>query len=417
MLRARRHAISAALHAALLTACAGALLYGGGCGGVSGAAGGQSDQLTIYSSLPLQGPAGAISTQLIDGEKLALKDAGGHVGPFKIGYVSLDDSNPSSGEWEPGLTAANAKTAADEPSAIAFLGDYDSAATAISLPEINAAGILQLSPASPYGGLTSSLYAGQDEPQRFYLTGKRNFARLQPGDQRQARAQVELMRSLGIGKLYVLDDEDPFQLALAQMVTADAQAAGIEVPGHDSVDTARAGSYSGEAAKVAESGAQAVFFAGDGPGAATLLEQLGEASSGLRLLGSSSLAQRGFTAKLDAQTAARTLLSTPYLPVSLYPPAARRVAAAYRRQFGSRAEAYALFGYEAMSATLQAIRRAGSHGNDRQAVVDALFAQGEHDSVIGPYAIEADGETTLASYGVDRIVNGSPVFWRELNTG
>ena len=89
-----------------------------------------------------------------------------------------------------GVTETNAKMAAEDTTTIAYLGDYDSGATAVSLPLINAAGILQVSTASPYVGLTSSLDAGQDEPERFYLTGKRNFGRLQPGDPAQAAAQV-----------------------------------------------------------------------------------------------------------------------------------------------------------------------------------------------------------------------------------
>ena len=128
-----------------------------GCGGVSGAASSQGNQLTVYSSLPLQGPSGAISQQIVDGEKLALHDSGGHIGPFKISYDSQDDSSPTSGQWDPSVTASDAKTAADDPSTIAYLGDYNSAATAISLPLINAADILQVSPASPTCGLTSSL--------------------------------------------------------------------------------------------------------------------------------------------------------------------------------------------------------------------------------------------------------------------
>ena len=124
-----------------------------------------------------------------------------------------------------------------------------------------------------------------------------------------------------------------------------------------------------------------------------------------------------FTSAIGAAAAAKTLLSTPILPVSRYPPAAQRVLAAYRRAFHEQPEAYALFGYEAMSATLRAIARAGAHGNNRQAVVDALFSTGSHDSVIGRYAIEPDGETTLSTYGVDRVSGGAPVFWRALNTG
>jgi len=412
--RARRLCQAVASLAALiaLSACVA------GCGSVSGAASSQGNQLTVYSSLPLQGPSGSISQQIVGGEKLALYDAGGRVGPFKISYASLDDSSPTSGQWDPGVTASDAKTAANDPSTIAYLGDYNSAATAISLPLINAAGILQISPASPYVGLTSSLDAGQDEPERFYPTGKRNFARLEPGDPAQARAQVQLMRSLGVKRVYVLDDQDPFELPLAQMVVTDSERAGISVAAHDSLDTTATTSFAGEIKKVVKSGAQAVFFAGGtSPETASLWKQLHDADPRLWLLGPSAMVSSTFASAIGGGPAAKTLLTTPVLPASYYPASARRVLAEYHRQFGGRAEAYALFGYAAMSAALQAIRRAGGHGNNRQAVIDALYAAGERNSVIGRYAIEPDGETTLSSYGVDRVSGGKPVFWRELDAG
>ncbi|HYM44563.1 MAG TPA: branched-chain amino acid ABC transporter substrate-binding protein [Solirubrobacteraceae bacterium] len=416
---ARRSGLAAVVVPALAGALAAtAVLGASGCGGVSGAASSQGNQLAVYSSLPLQGPSGAISKQIVNGEKLALYDSGGQAGQFKVSYASLDDSNPASGRWDPGVTASNAKTAAEDPSTIAYLGDYDSTATAISLPLVNAAGILQVSPASPYGGLTSSLDAGQDEPERFYPTGKRNFARLEPGDQKQAQAQIQLMRSLGVRKLYVLDDQNPFELPLAQMVVTDAEHAGIEVAAHDSLDTTASGGFAGEVAKIAESGAEAVFFAGaPGTGAIALFGQLHSGDPKLWLLGTNRLADSTFTSQLAAPAAAKTLLTTPVLPASSYPASARRVLADYRRRFGERPEAYALFGYEAMSATLQAIRRAGARGGNRQAVIDALFAEGPHESAIGRYSIEPDGETTLPSYGVDRVSAGKPVFWRALNVG
>lgn len=413
-MRARRFCQAAS---ALVVAVALAALTSG-CGSVSGAASSLGNQLTVYSSLPLQGRSGAISKQIVGGEKLALYDAGGHVGPFKVSYSSQDDSSPASGQWDPGVTASNAKTAANDPSTIAYLGDYNSGATAISLPLINAADILQVSPASPYVGLTSSLDAGQDEPERFYPTGKRSFARLQPGDPVQARAQAQLMRGLGVRKVYVLDDQDPFELPLAQMVAADSEHTGISVAAHDSLDTTTTSSFAGEVAKIAESGAQAVFFAGGtGPGVVSLWKQLHSADPRLWLLGPNTMVNATFTSEVGAGPGARTLLTTPVLPVRSYPASAQRVLSDYRRQFGEQPEAYALFGYAAMSATLQAIRRAGSRGNNREAVIDALFARGAQGSVIGRYAIEPDGETTLSSYGVDRVSTGKPVFWRVLNAG
>jgi branched-chain amino acid transport system substrate-binding protein len=412
--RTRRlcQATSALIVAAVLAAATS------GCGSVSGALSSQGNQLTVYSSLPLQGPSAAISTQIVNGEKLALHDSGGHIGPFKVSYDSMDDSSPTSGQWDPSVTAGNAKTAANDPSTIAYLGDYNSAATAISLPLINAADILQVSPASPYGGLTSSAFAGQDEPERFYPTGRRSFARLEPGDPTQARAQVALMRDLGVGRVYVVDNQDPFELPLAQMVAADAEHAGISLAAHDSLDTTATTSFAGEVSKIERSGAEAVFFAGGTtPEVVSLWQQLHVANPRLWLLGSSTMVNSTFTAAIGAAAAAKTLLSTPILPVSRYPGSAQRVLAVYRRVFHEQPEAYALFGYEAMSATLRAIARAGARGNNRQAVIDSLFSSGPQDSVIGRYTIESDGETTLSSYGVDRVSGGVPVFWRELDTG
>ncbi len=404
---------------AVLAALGGLAVALAGCGGVgvSGAATAVGSQLTIYSSLPLQGPSGAASQQIVNGEKLALARAGGRVGPFKVSYVSEDDSSPTSGKWAPGITASNAKTAADDTTTIAYLGDYESAATAVSLPLINAAGILQVSPASPYVGLTSSRDAGQDEPERFYPTGQRTFARLQPGDPAQAAAQVKLLASLGVRKLYVLNDQDPFEIPLAQIAAGDAERSAIAVVGDDSLDVTGSTTFTGEVEKISKSGAQAVLFAGGTEaGTVALWRQLHSADPGLLLLGSSTLADGSFTSQLGA-AGASTYITTPVLKPSLYPPQSARVLADYRRIFGGEPGAYALYGYEAMSVVLDAIRTAGAHGNDRQSVIDRFFAARNHDSVLGRYSIEADGETTLSPYGVDRVQNGQPVFYRAIDVG
>jgi branched-chain amino acid transport system substrate-binding protein len=326
----------------------------------------------------------------------------------------LDDSNPAPGEWSPGVTATNAKTAAQDTSTIAYLGDFNSAATAVSLPLINAAGILQVSPASPYVGLTSSLDAGQDEPQRFYLSGKRNFGRLQPGDPVEAAAQVQLMRSLGVRKLYVLDDQNAFQAPLASIAAGDATQAGIVVAAHDSIETSAGATYTGEVEKIVNSGAQAVLFAGGGgPGTVALWRALHGADPQLLLLGTSSLADDAFATAIGS-AATRTYLTTPALAGALYPPEAQRVLGAYRHSFGGDPGPYALSGYEAMSAVLAAIRSAGARGNDREVVIDRFFAAGQRDSVLGRYAIRPNGETTLSRYGVDRVRGGRVVFYRAI---
>ena len=371
-------------------------------------------QLAIFSSLPLQGPQAAASQAIVNGEKLALAQTHGHVGRFGVSYYSLDDSDPSTQLWSAGLAAANAKVASQNNSTIAFLGDYDSGATAVSLPLINDGGILQISPASSYVGLTVSQFAGQDEPSRFYPTGVRTFGRNVPNDLLQGEAQVALMRRLGIHSLYVIDDLDAFDASLAQIVASDAQAAGITVVASDSLDMS-ASDYSGEVKKVGSSGAGAVFYAGQATtGAATLWHQLYAADGQLRLLGSSAFASGTFIASLG-DSAVNTLFTTPALAPSQYPPAAQRFFAAYRRAYGYPAPADALYGYDAMQDALISIFHAGDQGDVRADVVAQYFRLRDRNSVLGHYSIQPSGDTTLSYYGVDRVVNGAPSFYLKLN--
>jgi branched-chain amino acid transport system substrate-binding protein len=394
---------------AALAAAAAALA---GCGSVVSAQETTGNQLTIYSSLPLEGPNAAIGREIEGGEKLALAQSGGRVGSFHVAYVSLDDVNPLSGQTSPGESSTAAKQAAQDTSTIAYLGDFGSSATAVTLPLINEAGILQVSPASPYVGLTSSEDAGQDEPDRFYPSGKRTFVRLQGGDPVQAGAQAQLMQMLAVQKVYVIDDQDPFEAPLAELVADRAQKAGVTLAGHDSLQLAAEANYAGEIQKIRSSHAQAVFLAaGASAGATALLTALHAADPHLLLLGTSNLATETFTSSLGS-AASVTYLTTPLLPVRAYPVSARRVLSGYARVFRTPAGPWALYGYEAMAGVLDAIRRAGPNGNNRPDVIRAYFATHERPSVIGRYSVLPEGETTLRRFAIDRVQGGRPVFYR-----
>ena len=121
-----------------------------------GKASGGGKTLTVYSSLPLQGASRPQSEDVIKGEKLALKQAGNKAGDFTIKYVSLDDSTAAAGKWEAQQTSANARKVAQDDTAIAYLGEFNSGASAISIPITNEAGLLQVSPSNTQLGLTKS---------------------------------------------------------------------------------------------------------------------------------------------------------------------------------------------------------------------------------------------------------------------
>src|SRR5215207_2630655 len=131
-------------------ACAAAILAAvvvAGCGGDDGggeapsAAGGGS--LTVYSSLPLQGASKNQAEAIRNGMQLAVKQLDGRVGDYTVKYTSLDDSTAQAGAWTPEATSANARKAAQDDSTIAYLGEFNSGASAVSVPILNEVGLAQ----------------------------------------------------------------------------------------------------------------------------------------------------------------------------------------------------------------------------------------------------------------------------------
>ena len=55
-------------------------------------------------------------------------------------YQSLDDSTPQAATWTPEATSANARKVSQDESGIAYIGEFNSGATAVSLPILNEGG-------------------------------------------------------------------------------------------------------------------------------------------------------------------------------------------------------------------------------------------------------------------------------------
>jgi branched-chain amino acid transport system substrate-binding protein len=390
-------------------------LLGGGCGGdddKGGGGGGStgSSTLTIYSSLPLQGDNRAQSQSVVNGERLALQDAGGKVGKFSIKYVSLDDSTAATGKWEPGTVSSNARKASQDKTTIAYLGEFNSGASAISIPILNEAGILQISPSNTYVGLTRSEGADKGEPDKYYPSGKRTYGRVVPADHIQAAAQVSYQSDQGCKQLYILNDKEVYGKGIADAVQEGAGQAGIKVLGNDGIDT-KAANFRSLATKIKSSGADCMFFGGIVENKSVQVwRDVHAANPTLKLFGPDGVALTDFTSKIPADAAKVTFITNPTLDPKLYPPAAQDFFDTYKQKFGRDPEPYAIYGYEAMKVALLAIQNAGDEGNDRQAVIDQFFKIKDRDSVLGKYSIDSNGDTTLSDYGGNRVKDGKLVF-------
>jgi branched-chain amino acid transport system substrate-binding protein len=401
------------LRAALACMAAALVLVLGACGGDDDPGPGPatgSRTLTIYSSLPLHGPNRRQSEDMVNAIKLALEEAGGKVGPLTVNYVSLDSADEDSGDWTSDLVLDNARTAVRDPNTIAYIGDFDSAATALSLPLLNEGGILQVSPSSTYVGLTRPGTGRKGEPERFYPAGRRTFGRVVPADHIQAAALVGYMREERVRRLYILHDRDLYGSGLAEQLDDLARAEGIEVVADDGLD-ARTRDLGDRAREVARSGADAFFFGGSAEaGAARMYGAVGAADPRLLLFAPDAVAQEAFAQSIGPAVQRRMRITSPALQPRLLPAAARRFRTTFRATFGREPEPYAIYAYEAMGAALQAVRDAGDEGNVRRAVVDAFFAIRNRRSPLGTYSIDRNGDVSLSTYAGRRVERSRLVY-------
>ena len=375
-----------------------------GCGGEErrSAVENGPDTLTIYSSLPMQGPDRSRARDMVNAIKLALQEAGGKVGPFTITYVALDSAEPGETSWSGDKVLDNARQAVRDLNAIAYIGDRDSAATALSVPLTNEGHILQVSPSSTYDGLTRESRR-QGEPERFYPSGERTFGRVVPRDQVQAAALIGYMKTLGVRSVALLADRQIYGGGLADSIEEAAARQGITVYDRGRIDGLK-DDLSGPARNVAETGADAFLFAGTtDTGAAAIFEAVATADRDMRLFGPAAVADHAFAEALPAPVRRRMHVTTPALPPRLLPPSARAFRDRFRATFGRAPEPEALQAYEAASAVLHSIRSAGEKGNNRRAVTEAFFAIRNRESVLGRYSIDRFGDTTLSRYAGNRL--------------
>ncbi len=413
----RLHRSPAVILSCLIVVGAALAAAVGGCGsgGAQKTLTAHGPVLTIYTSLPLGGGDGADARDMLAAERLALSQAGGAAGDFRVRLVAADDSNPKTGLWDPGLVLANARRAVADPTTIAYVGEQDPGASTVAIPILNEAGILEVSPTDSYAGLTQRDGGDDDEPQKYYPTDRRTFVRTVTPDTVEAVALAAYMRQLGARRLYVVQDGDFYGAALARNVAAAAQADGIQLLGTTVLARPQPGDDQRSAATaIARYGPDAIFYGGvPTGGVATLWRDLVVALPSVKLFGPATLAQPPFLGALGPAQAS-SFITTPGLPPSSYPAAGQRFFSAFRAAYGHLPRPTAIYGFAAMQLVLAAIADSGQAGNRRLTVAGAAFHVRVGESVLGDYTIDRAGDPSLRSVAANRVLGGQLQFDREL---
>jgi len=412
----------AALAIALAVAATAALLAG--CGRKSAAQDNTvaGTTLTIYGSAPLHGASRFTGRAVLRGAELALAQAHGRIGDYRIVFKPLDDSTSQRDQWDPGQTTANARIAVKDPTTIGYIGEFNSGASAISIPILNRFMIPQISAASTAVGLTSGeAGAAPGEPEKYYPTGLRTFARVIPNDLVQSRVQVKLQASFDCRKTYVVDDGEVDGEDMAYSFELVARSAGLDVVGVQSF-LRNATSYTAFAAGVAHSGADCVLISAiPDTGAMAVTRAIAAALPRAKLFGSSGLAESTFTdpaqGGIPLVLDPRIRLTAGTLNSRAESPAARAFYAAYTRRYGL-VQPSAVYGYEAMSLMLASISAATDRGHQparRSKVLAAIFGTRNRQSVLGTYSIDRNGDSSIRRYGVYRVIDGNPEYWKAID--
>jgi branched-chain amino acid transport system substrate-binding protein len=413
-LNSRWMAASGCLAAALavgVTACGGGDDSSSGSGGSSSSG---AKTLNVYSSLPAQGAGRTQTLAVINGIKLALEQAGGKAGDFTIKYSPLDDSTAQAGAWTPEATQANARKAAQDDSIGGYIGEFNSGASAISIPILNEAGVPQISPSNTAVGLTSDAPgANPGEPDKYYPSGQRTYARIVPKDTIQGAALATLMKQDGCTKVEMTNDKEVYGAGLSKNIDLAAKAAGLNIIANDAIDK-NAANYRSLAAKAKAAGADCFVYSGiTANNGVQLFKDFAAALPDAKLYGPDGVAESGFYDSGDGgippAVAKRVKVTVATLPPDQYPPEGQKFFDEFKTKYSVKSpDPYAIYGYEAMSLLLDAIKRSGS--GDKADVVKALFATKDRSSVLGTYSIDKNGDTTATDYGAYGISNDALKF-------
>lgn len=395
------------------------------CGsGSDGDGGGDTSKtLVISTDLPMQGSNKDASESTVNAIKLYLEQQGNKAGEYTVELKVYDDSTAAAGAWDAATCAKNATDHVANTDEVAVMGTLNSGCAKLIVPTLNQdpdGPMLMVSHANTNVGLTKTWDPG--EPQKYFPSGKRSYARVVTTDDFQGIADANFAaETLKTKSVYVLNDNQTYGQGVAKTFSDAATKAGIKVIANVPIDP-KAANYTALMQKIKSSGADLVFMAGvydAGNGGQVIKDKvsvLGKNDGSVKFM-----APDGWTGYTDfteqpesedvylsfAGLASDTLLKTPG--------AGQKFLESYKAKYSADpVGSYPLYGVSAVQVILAAIAK--SDGT-RKGVRDAVF-EGEGitipaaESVLGKdVKIDpATGDTNNKDISIELVKSGKETF-------
>ncbi len=375
---------------------------------------GTKETIRIVSSLPRTGSARGQTNTIVNGIQMAVEEYMADANSkFVIDYKDWDDATAASGSWDGPTEKANAQKAVADPDVMAYIGPYNSNAAKISMPELNEAGLVQVSPAVTWPGLTKKIKGvAPDEPEKYqpFKPKRVHFCRVCTTDDLQGPLAADFAaEELKVKKVYILNDKELYGEGLAKLFRQRAEELKMEIVGDEGIDTA-AVEYGGLMTKIKGTNPDLVYFGGTTQSkGGQIAKDLVKSGLMCPMLAPDGCYEQAF---IDSAGAAnlnnRTYVTIVGLDPSQLTGKGAEFVKKYKEKFKTDPEAFALYGYECAKVVLAAIIKAGK--KDREEIRKAVLATKSFtDGAVGGaegWSFDRNGDTTLRQVTVSRVEGG-----------
>jgi branched-chain amino acid transport system substrate-binding protein len=369
---------------------------------------GNADTIKIVSSLPRTGSAKGQTDTIVNGIRMAFEEAQNKVGKFKIEYEDLDDATAADGKWTPERETANATKALQDPDVMIYLGPYNSGAASTSMPILNRAKMLMISPACTAIGLTKSEGAEPGEPGKYRPTGTINFTRVVPADDIQGPVAADFAQQyLKLKKVVILDDNEVYGKGLATIFKDECSAINLTVKGRqESIDYKQADFRTLMKKIKNQYDPDCIYFGGTSQTGAGQIakDMVAEGLEKCVLIVPDGCYEAAFiqAAGADVFKKLKCYCTFGGMPPDQLKGKGAQFVESYKKRFNADPEGYAVYGYESGKVALEAIKIAGV--KDREAITKAaLSIKNFNQGALGTWSFDKNGDTTSTTLSVSVI--------------
>ncbi len=397
---------------AILVACGSGTT--GSSGSTTPAAG--STTIKIGTDLPTSGKDSSNGKPAEDGAHLAVDQANAnHTIPgYTFVFVPKDDVGPS-GAHDPAVGTQNVTSLIGDALVAGIIGPFNSNVAKAEMPITNQAPIAQISPANTNPCLTKdTVESGCSGSNNLIPTlrpsGKVNYFRVATTDDHQGPAGANyLYKTLGLHKVYVIDDAETYGVGIANSFSKEWQSLGGTLLGHSS-EPGSTTSYVSLLTQIAAKHPDAIYFGGVNSTGGDLIRQQMLQVPGLQstpLAGGDGIVTSDYASVIGVNKGGPAYGTVATVDVAQVPTASTFIQQFNKTYGATNFGAYSAASYDSANILIQAIKTALANGAKtpqnssdaagakafRLAVINAI-QNISYNGILGHQSFDANGDTT-----------------------